>query len=360
MEEPYTYSASKSKRGIWPSPNTGKAKPSKWQVHESLVDENDLEDNNTNHIPRFQDEHFGNETTADHDDGNISWSGCLEFSDEDNHIGLGYIDPVPEDWEVRKLDELEQEYCSDKSENDPFMVRYLQLRPLEIETVEQEKGNGRNHNTVPDLENGVIKAATNKAGGKKSTSGKKQSTKINAAFENAEKNPRRILKKSSTSSLHDFEKRSDEKGVKNLKKENKNSRKETEKGTKQIKMQSTEKRTRCKSGTGKRRVQSCKSRPASYHSSVTYDILQLATSFDPPSIERIKLNCRPVTAKSAKSKGMIPGKTWSSQRRFSLTAGQSSQSLPSDNSDPVVSKSRTSSAKKSSRKNTKRCSSSKF
>ncbi|CAB3987610.1 Hypothetical predicted protein [Paramuricea clavata] len=355
-DKPYT-NTSNSKHEIWPSPNTGKLKPPEWQVEESLVNEND-----DNHTPGFQNEHFRNEASIDLDfnDGDIFWSGCLEFSDEDNHAGLGYIDPVPEDWEVRKLEELELEYCSDKSGSDPFMVRYLQLRRLEIETVELDRGNGiSNPNSVPALESGLNKVTiTNK--GKKTTSSKKQSSKINGASENVEKNPRRVLKKSSTSSLQDFEKYIEEKGVRSFKKESKDSRKETAKDIKQAKIGNSEKRSQCKSAKGKRRVQSCKSRPASYSSSVTYDILELAASFDPPSKERMKLNPRPVTAKSAKSKGMIPGKTWSSQRRFSLTAGQSLQSLPSDICDSVVSKSRASSAKKRSKRNTKRCSSSKF
>ena len=346
-----------SKQEVWPLPKTVRDKPDQWLIQGSFVDDEDTE--NSNNDSRFLNEDFQNLTIAEYSDGDISWSSCLEFSDEDNHIGLGYIDPAPEDWEVRKLEELELKYSPDQSGKDPFMARYLQLRRLEIETVELERGNESSLNSVPDLENGVNRVTLTNKGGKKSSNSKKQSTKINSS-ENANKNPRRVLKKSSNSasSLHDFEKDCLEQGVKNFRKENKNSRKDSEKVPKEAKIESSEKKTRCKSSRGRSRVQSCKTRPESYRSSVTYDILELASSFEPPSIERIKLKSRPVTAKSAKSKGMIPGKTCTSQRRFSLTAGQS---LPSDNSDPAaVSKSRTSSAKQSSKKSTKRCRSSKF
>ena len=357
MEERHK-NPSNSKHEVWPLPKTVKEKPDKWQIQESFVDVEDTE--NSNHDARLLNEDIQNLTIAEYSDGDISWSSCLEFSDEDNHIGLGYIDPAPEDWEVRKLEELELKYSPDQSGNDPFMARYLQLRRLEIETVQLEKGNESSLNSVLDLENGVNKVSLTNKSGKKSSSSKKQSTKINSSVENVYKNPRRVLKKSSNSasSLHDVVKDCEEQGVKNFRKENKNSRKDSEKVTKEAKIEKSGKTTRCKSSRGRRRVQSCKTRPGSYRSSVTYDILEIATSFEPPSIQRIKLKSRPITAKSAKSKGMIPGKTCTSQRRFSLTAGQS---LPSDNSDPaVVSKSRTSSAKQSSKKRTKRCRSSKF
>ena len=345
---------STAKHEICSLPNAEESGVRKWKVQESLTDENyNKKQDNSINTPRFQ------TTTAENtDNDNISWSGFLEFSDEDNHVGLGYINPVPEDWEVRKLEELELEHCADDNglQNDPFMLRYLQLCRLETETILQEKGNGctGNPNSVANLESGVNKVTiTDNKDGKKSASSKKQNLKISGTFENLEKNPRRILQKSSTSSLQDFEKYCDKKGTK------KDSCKEmSEKKTKQEKMQNSSKRTECKSAKGKRRVQSCKVRPTTYSSSVTYSILELASTFDPPCKERMKLNPRPVTAKSAKSKGMIPGKTWSSQRRFSLTTGQSLP--PSDNSDPVVRKSRSSSAKKSSKKTTKRCSSSKF
>ena len=358
MEECH-HNPSNTKHEVLPLPKTLKEKPEKWRIQESFVDVEDTE--NSNHDSRFLNEHIQNLTIAEYSDGDISWSTCLEFGDEENNIGLGYIDPAPEDWEVRKLEELELKYSPDQSGKDPFMARYLQLRRLEIETVELEKGNGSSLNSVPDMENGANKVTLTNKSGKKLSSSKKQSTKINRSFENVNKNPRRVLKKSSNSasSLHDFEKDCAEQGVKNFKTENKSSRKDSEKVTKEAKIESSAKTTRCKSSRGRRRVQSCKTRPFEpYRSSVTYDILEIATSFEPPSIERIKFKSRPVTAKSAKSKGMIPGKTCTSQRRFSLTAGQS---LPSDSSDPAVfSKSRTSSAKQSSKKSTKRCRSSKF
>jgi hypothetical protein len=355
MEESHHTNGSNRKHGVWPLANTEKAKPAKWQSPESFANGNENEDSNQD--PKFENEDIQNLSVTEYSDGDISWSSCLEFSDEDNHSGLGYIDPAPEDWEVRKLEELELKYSPDQGGTDPFMTRYLQLRRLEIETVKQENGSS---NSLPGFESEVNIKTVSSKGGKKSSSGRKQNTKINSAVENADKNPRRVSKKSGSTSgcaLHDSEKYSEEKGTKNLKKEDKNSRKDSKKDTKETKVENSEKTTRCKSSKGRRRVQSCKSRPESYHSSVTYDILEIATSFQPPSIERIKLNSRPVTAKSAKSKGMIPGKTCTSQRRFSLTAGQS---LPTDNSDPVVSKSRTSSAKRPSKRNSKRCKSSKF
>ena len=346
-------SKSKANHEIWSLPNTGERK---WKQQESLSDQND----NKNHSARFQ-----NETAPEiSDNDDTFWSGFLEFSDEDNHVGSGYINPVPEDWEVKKLQELELEHCSDEdgSHNDPFMLRYLQLCRLETETILQEKGNGPtgNPNSVANLESGVSKVTiADSKGGKRTPSSKKTGSKTSGMFENSERNPRKVVKKSSTSSLQDFEKYCNEKGAKNPNKESKGSCKE--KKTKLDKVQNSSKRTECKSAKGKRRVQSCKARPDStYSSSVTYNILELASTFSPPGKERMKVNPRPVTAKSAKSKGMIPGKTWSSQRRFSLTAGQSLQSVPSDNSDPVVRKSRSSSAKKSSKRTTKRCRSSKF
>ena len=349
------------KQRNWHLLNTEASNAANWQLNDSFVDESDNESDKSNQTAEvFEKENFENKNSADMSCGDeeISWSSCLKFNDEDNHIGLGYIEPVPEDWEAKKLEELELEYCSDSSESDPFMVRYLQLRRLEIETIEHEKRNGSNSNTANSgSENGVSKVANSNKSSKKSGNGKKQASKVNRLSENGEKTPRRFIKQSSMSSLPDFEGLCLEKG-RNLKEKCK----WLGKGTKQNTKQKTQVcGRRIKSAKGKRRVQSCKARPVSYHSAVTYNILELATSFDPPGKERMKLNTMPVTAKSARSKGMLPGKTWSSQRRFSLTAGQSLQDLPSEpKNDSVVSKSRTTSAKKSNKRTTKQCSSSKY
>ena len=213
MEECHNnISASKHER--WPLPKTVRDEPDKWLIQESFVDVKDTE--NSNNDSRFLDEDIQNLTIAEYSDGDISWSSCLEFSDEDNHIGLGYIDPAPDDWEVKKLEELELKYSPDQSGKDHFMARYLQLRKLEIETVQLERGNESSLNSVPDLENGVNKVTLTNKGGKKSSNSKKQSTRINSSVEN----PRRVLKKSSNSasSLHDFEKDCEEQGAKNIKK----------------------------------------------------------------------------------------------------------------------------------------------
>lgn len=337
------------------SSNMRKTKQGKWKIESSFHDENV----NTNQILESGNEDLQTNLpipcglNIHYSDDDSSWSGCLGFSGEDNHVGLGYIDPVPGDWEAMKLEELEVQYCSEEGKSDPFMLRLLQIRRSEVETVEQEKRSEGNPNSVPCDESGVNKVPISNKG-KKSTIAKRKNSKTNGAVENLEKNPQRVLKESSNHGK--------KKDLKILSTDKIGFHEDIEKDRKQMQKQHGERRTQCKSARGKRCVQSCKARPMSYSSSISYDILELATTFDPPCKERIKLNPRPVTAKSAKSKGMIPGKTWTSQRRFSLTAGQSVQSLPSDGGDTIICKSRTSSAKKSikTKRNSKRCRSSKF
>ncbi|XP_028392775.1 uncharacterized protein LOC114517298 [Dendronephthya gigantea] len=143
------------------SSNLKKTNHNSWKVQSSFHDENEgtnqilesrSEDLQTNlPVPCGLNLHYS-------DDDNF-WSGCLGFSDEDNHIGLGYIDPVPGAWEEMKLEELETEYCSEEEESDPFMLRLLRIRRSEVETVEQEKRSDgtSNPNLVPCVESGINK-----------------------------------------------------------------------------------------------------------------------------------------------------------------------------------------------------------
>lgn len=348
--------------------------------------------NDNRHTSQFQTEVFFRESTTNFnfDDEDMSWSSCIESSEEDNRNGLGYIDPVPQDWHVRKLEELELGNMSEENDGDHFMTRYLELRRLEIETTEQEKGT--NSSAVSRLENGITKITITKKESKKSTNAKKQCLKTNGNFPNENggnvsyktivETPKKLetkenLKvaralKKSISSLQDSETQFENDRVRNVKKETKFSHKDKEKDTRHDKISASKTENNEKSsvrrsaeGTTKKRAQSCKTRQAPCRSPVTYDILELATTFDPPSKERIKKsNSRPITAKSAKSKGMIPGKTFTSQRRLSLTTGQILRSWPSsDNSNAmIVGKSTTFCVKKltSRTRAVKRCSSSKF
>ena len=306
-----------------------------------------------------------------------NWISSSEFNNEESE-DFGYIDPVPADWNERKFEELEQEFCSKKSDKtDSFIIRYLQLHRLQADTLENESV--RNLKTDESIENlcGLTCESQKTSGsshGKKLCGNVKHSSKTNVEKTKlGEKSSVNISKKSSKSispplhcvsasvckpstyeTISKYKKSCFSKYSEgNLKEKQAAGHRKKEAKT----VTCSTRRGKCSSAKGVRKISngnvihSTKSRQSC--SVAVYDIVQLASSFEPPCKDRIKSSSRPVTAKSAKSKGLLPGKSWHSQRRFSLTSNQTFRPMATDTripvSKPSSAKGRQKSAKKSRR-----------
>lgn len=292
----------------------------------------------------------------------------------DETVGFGYIDPVPDDWDKRKLEELEQEFASnEQSKVDPFMVRYLQLRRLETDTLENERRNPKIEENVENF-NGLNCSSVKTNGnihGKKACSKVKQSTDRSSEKNCGKKSSHSFspsLCYSSTSLFKsDIDVRKNTGCQSCISNRGSCILEEKLADSKQKKQSLCTKRSKCSSARGRRKVCSSSNGKVVYsanlcqsHYGAGYDIVELASSFVPPCKDRIKMKSKPVTAKSAKSKGLLPGKSWFSQRRFSLTSDQVLLPMTSDAGLPS-NKSRTSkSRQKSAKRGTRRCASSKL
>lgn len=307
------------------------------------------------------------------------FSSSSEFNDEESE-DFGYIDPIPADWNERKLEELEQEFCSKKSKKaDAFIIRYLQLLRLQADTLENERCNPRTDESIENLCGltcesqktsgnsqgkklcGNVKHSSKtsvektKLGEKISVENSKKSSKLNSlplhcVSASVFKPASGITSKYNKSCFSKY-------GEGNLKE-----KQAVGHSKKEAKTCST-RRGKCSSAKGIRKisngnvVHSTKSRQSC--SVAVYNIVQLASSFEPPCKDRIKSASRPVTAKSAKSKGLLPGKSWHSQRRFSLTSDQTFGPMATDTRVPV-SKPSSAKGRQKSAKKSRRCASSRL
>ena len=313
---------------------------------------------------------------------NGNWISSSEFNDEESE-DFGYIDPVPADWNERKLEELEQEFCSKKSDKtDAFIVRYLQLHRLQADTLENESIRNLRTESIENLCGLTCESqkTSDNSHGKKLCGNVKYSSKTNMEKTKlGEKSSVNISKKSGKSispplhcvSASVFKPSTYETTSKyskscfskysegNLKEKQAAGHRKKEAKT----VTYSTRRGKCSSAKGVRKISNGNAiHSTTSHQSCSvavYDIVQLASSFEPPCKDRIKSASRPVTAKSAKSKGLLPGKSCHSQRRFSLTTDQTFRPMTTDTRVPV-SKPSSAKARQKSAKKSRRCASSKL
>ncbi|XP_046842156.1 uncharacterized protein LOC124436284 isoform X2 [Xenia sp. Carnegie-2017] len=303
-------------------------------------------------MKHLDDECASQDNFSDADSKTSSMSSVSHSSNEDVYDGLSYIDPVYYTLEMQKYHEHSKEHdTTNDSYIDPFINRYLILRQLQTETVKQEVAitfpRDQIHKKFQkknDLEIPENKCKTQTRNIKKPNKYVMCDSGMAKEINNGKRYIRGMefgkasqkTKQSKENQVSTTKNNSQKKGGHNL---------ETGKRSKSPKTRKVQKQ-----------VESCKIYPSRYlPTAITYDIVELAETFDPPCKEKIKMKSRPLTAKSAKHKGMIPGKSRTSQRQYSLTSGQNVREILSFK---LSNNSQDSSAK--SGRNVKRCASSKF